>query len=140
MGQTRCRYHLGGTWSMLYYLWQDEALKAHHSAICNQVTDRECRADTYTQPTWSQCILLPARLGHSVSYSQLEEIDTALCLQKLSLSLSFPTNIHPGVFTTWDNIDRREETVSGEGTSYRVELPSKPSWSTHSHLKPFLQL
>ena len=46
--------------------------KAHHSAICSQVTDRECRTDTYTQPTWSQCILLPARLGHSVSYSQLD--------------------------------------------------------------------
>ena len=65
------------------------------------------------------------RLGHGVSYSQVEEIDTALCLQKLSLSegsVALPRNIHPGVFTTlaWDNIDRLEETVSGEGTSHRV--------------------
>ena len=75
--------------------------------------------------TWSQCILLPARLCHSVSYSQLEEMDTALCLQKLSLSegdVPLPANIHPGVFTTlaWNNIDRLEETISGEGTPHRV--------------------
>lgn len=65
------------------------------------------------------------RLGHCVSYSQLEEIDTALCLQKListESDIALPTNIHPGLFTTlaWDNIDRLEETVSGMGTSHRV--------------------
>lgn len=65
------------------------------------------------------------RLGHSVSYSQAEEIDTALCLQKLAVSgggVAIPGNIHTGIFTTvaWDNIDRLEETVSGEGTSHRV--------------------
>ena len=65
------------------------------------------------------------RLGHSISYSQMEEIDTALCLQKLSLAdrdVALPANIHPGIFTTlaWDNIDRLEETTSGGGTSHRV--------------------
>lgn len=66
------------------------------------------------------------RLGHSVSYSKVEEIDTALCLQKLSATggrgVALPSNIHPGVFTTlaWDNIDRLEETLSGEGSSHRV--------------------
>lgn len=55
----------------------------------------------------------------------MEEIDTALCLQKLSSSeseIAFPANIHPGIFTTlaWDNIDCLEETVSGKGTSHRV--------------------
>ena len=65
------------------------------------------------------------RLGHGVSYSQLQEIDTALCLQKLSLSdcqPALPRDIHPRVFTTlaWDNIDRLEETLSGEGPSHRV--------------------
>ena len=65
------------------------------------------------------------RLGHGVSYSQLQEIDTALCLQKLSLSdcqPALPRDIYPRVFTTlaWDNIDRLEETLSGEGTSHRV--------------------
>ena len=65
------------------------------------------------------------RLGHSISYSQVQEIDTALCLQKLAMSkedTALPGNIYPGVFTTlaWDNIDRLEETISGEGTSHRV--------------------
>ena len=65
------------------------------------------------------------RLGHGVSYSQVEEIDTALCLQKLERSetdVALPSNIYHGVFTTlaWDNIDRLEETTSGEGTSHRV--------------------
>ena len=65
------------------------------------------------------------RLGHSVSYSQFEEIDTALCLQKLELSrddLPLPANIYQNVFTTlaYDNIDRLEETCSGAGTSHRV--------------------
>ena len=56
------------------------------------------------------------RLGHSVFYSQAEEIDTVLCVQKLGLLKDdLPL---PGVFTTlaWDNIDR----LSGEGTSHRV--------------------
>lgn len=63
------------------------------------------------------------RLGHGVSYSQVEEIDTALCVQKLSVSegqAALPRDIHPGIFTTlaWDNIDRLEETTSGDGTSH----------------------
>ena len=65
------------------------------------------------------------RLGHGISYTQVEEIDTALCLQKLQRcqsSVALPSNIYQGVFTTvaWDNIDRLEETISGEGTSHRV--------------------
>ena len=64
------------------------------------------------------------RLGHSVSYSQIEEIDTALCLKKLSIDslIALPYSIHPNMFTTlaWDNIDRLEETLSGSGTSHRV--------------------
>lgn len=65
------------------------------------------------------------RLGHRVSYSQVEEIDTTLCLQILSQSegrVAVPRSMHAGVFTTlaWDNIDRLEETVSGESTSHRV--------------------
>ena len=58
-----------------------------------------------------------------------------LCLQKLSPSevgVPLPANIHPGVFTTlaWDNIDRLEETISGEGTSHRVNetaVQNKPA-------------
>ena len=63
------------------------------------------------------------RLGHSISYSQMEEIDTALCLQKLSLAdrdVALPANIHPGIFTTlaWDNIDRQKVQLL---ESWRVE-------------------
>ena len=60
-----------------------------------------------------------------MSYSQLEEIDTAICLQKLSQAegnVSLPSSIHHGVFSTLalDNIDRLKETVTGGGTSDRV--------------------
>ena len=66
------------------------------------------------------------RCGHGIAYSQLEEINTALCLQKLAATscneVPLPENIRPFISTTlaWDNIDRLEETLSGEGTSHRV--------------------
>jgi hypothetical protein len=66
------------------------------------------------------------RLGHAISYSQLAELDTALAMQKLAvedeLGIAIPSNIQPGVPTTvaFDNIDRLEETLSGGGTSHRV--------------------
>lgn len=55
----------------------------------------------------------------------MQEIDTALCLQKLSLSGSgtvLPAYIYLDIFTAlaWDNIDRLEETVTGGVTSHRV--------------------
>lgn len=65
-------------------------------------------------------------LGHGVSYSQLEENDTALCLQKLAASnnqkVALPASVKPYIFTNlaWDNIDRLEETLTGRGTSHRV--------------------
>lgn len=63
--------------------------------------------------------------GHSVSYLQVEEIDTALRLQKMELSrddIPLIANIYQNVFTTlaYDNIDWLEETVSGAGTSQQV--------------------
>eukprot|EP00058_Branchiostoma_floridae_P000977 XP_002586465.1 hypothetical protein BRAFLDRAFT_106667 [Branchiostoma floridae] len=72
-----------------------------------------------------ELVQLLNRLGHSVSYSTMEEISTALCLQKLSSGdgdIFLPSNLHNQVFTTlaWDNIDRLEETISGGGTSHRV--------------------
>ena len=66
------------------------------------------------------------RFGHGVSHSQLEENDTALCLQKLAANLYqttiLPGTIQPNVFTNlaWDNIDRLEETLTGKGTTHRV--------------------
>ena len=64
--------------------------------------------------------------GHGIAYSQLKEINTALCLQTLAATslndVPLPDNIRPFISTTlaWDNIDRLEETLSGEGTSHRV--------------------
>lgn len=64
------------------------------------------------------------RLGHGISYSQLVEIDTALALQKLEPqhAVPIPSNIQLRIPTTvaYDNIDRLEETLSGGGTSHRV--------------------
>ena len=66
------------------------------------------------------------KFGHGVSYSQLEENDTALCLQKLATGLNhrvaLPASIKPYVFTNlaWESIDRLEETLTGKGTSHRV--------------------
>ena len=66
------------------------------------------------------------RCEHGIAYSQVEEINTALCLQKLASTsindVPLPENIQPYINTTlgWDNIDRLEETLSGGGTSHRV--------------------
>ena len=63
------------------------------------------------------------RFGHGVSYSQLEENETALRLQKLAtesqLKVTLPTSIKPHVFTNlaWDNIDRLKETLTGKGVN-----------------------
>jgi len=66
------------------------------------------------------------RCGHEIAYSQLEEINTALCLNKMTstIEISLPDNIQPHVGTTlvWDSIDRLEETLSGGGTSHRVNV------------------
>ena len=67
------------------------------------------------------------RCGYGIAYSQIEEINTALCLQKMALTpdndIPLPENIQPHVNTTlpWDNIDRVEETLSGMGTSHPVK-------------------
>lgn len=65
------------------------------------------------------------RFCHGVSYTQLEEIDTVLCLQKLASAgdgAALPGRISSHVFTTlaFDNTDRLEETITGESTSHRV--------------------
>lgn len=65
-------------------------------------------------------------LRHWVSYSQIEELNTTLCLEKLAAMpenmIPLPDNIKPYIPTSlaWDNIDRLEETLSGKGTSHCV--------------------
>ena len=66
------------------------------------------------------------KFGHGVSYSELEENNTALCLQKLATGptqrVVIPVSIQPNVFVNlaWDNIDRLEERLTGKGTLHRV--------------------
>ena len=72
-----------------------------------------------------EIIRLLNRSGHGVSRSKLQEFDTALCLHKMSMndgSVAIPRDIKPNVQVTlaYDNIDRLEETLSGGGTSHRV--------------------
>lgn len=63
------------------------------------------------------------RLGHCCSYTKLEEIDTALCIEKLEMSESvpLPNGVYPNVPTVlaFDNIDRQEEVL-------RRRIRSKP--------------
>jgi hypothetical protein len=63
------------------------------------------------------------RLGHGIGYCQLQEIETAVAMQRLESSFPIlPETIEPEIFTmlAWDNIDNLEETLSGLGTSHRV--------------------
>ena len=61
-----------------------------------------------------------------MSYPQLEKNDKALCLQRMAANLNqkvvLPGTIRPNVFPSLvrDNIDRLEETLTGEGTNHRV--------------------
>ena len=66
------------------------------------------------------------RLGHGCSYSRLEKIEAALCMDKLEKvdvdKMPLPMCVHPPVPTVlaFDNIDRQEEVLSVAGTSHRV--------------------
>jgi len=61
-----------------------------------------------------------------LSYSQIEEIETSIALTKVQNSderrIALPRGIQASTFThlAWDNIDRCEETLSGAGTTHRV--------------------
>ena len=83
------------------------------------------------------------RLGHGLSYHQLEENETGLCRKKISSisarSIPLPQYIQPYSFPTlaFDNIDMLEETLTEKGTIFRVNgiivkwdiydpLPEKP--------------
>lgn len=61
-----------------------------------------------------------------MSYSPLEENDTALCLQKLATASNqkviLAASIKPHVFTSlaWDSINRLEEALTGKSTSHTV--------------------
>ena len=70
-----------------------------------------------------ELIKIMNKLGHSISYSKLYEVDTAYAVQKLLSSLTLiPEGIQSScqVSLVYDNIDRLEETLSGGGTTHRV--------------------
>ena len=63
------------------------------------------------------------RLGHGISRSKVAEIEAALAMQKISNTASIlPAGIQTNVQVclVFDNIDRLEETLSGDGTTHRV--------------------
>ena len=66
-------------------------------------------------------------MGHGVSYTVLEEVETESAISLIGQQQSYtyiPEGFFRDVFTmlVYDNIDRREETISGGNTSHRVEL------------------
>lgn len=59
-------------------------------------------------------------LGHCISHSAVLEYDTQLAEMQLNSANSLPVGIVPNKFSTivWDNIDFREETLTGHGTTH----------------------
>ena len=73
----------------------------------------------------TEIIKILNRLGNSISLSKLEEIITALVVMKCGEDgedIPLPKCIQKSITTIlgYDNIDRREETLDGAGTSHRV--------------------
>ena len=95
--------------------WATQTTKACTAPLCSQTLTGNI-----------QVIWLLNQVGHDVSYSQLEENDTALCLQKLTTSLKqrvalpAPIKLYVLINLGWDNIDELEETLTGKGTSHWV--------------------
>ena len=88
----------------------------------------------------TELIQILIKFGLGVSYSQLEEIDTALCPQKLAASLNqrvvLPTAIQPYTFTNlaWGHL---EETLTGKGTSHIVNGMTKMYGPARRHKKDY---
>ena len=61
---------------------------------------------------------MSSRCTHGIAYTQSEEINTTLCLQKMALTPDNDFTLPKNIQTTlaWDNIDRIEETLYGAGT------------------------
>ena len=76
------------------------------------------------------------RLGYGCSYSRLEEIDTALCKEKLEKvevgKVPLPMCLHPSVPTVlaFDNIDRKEEALYAKATYIEWKHPEQ--WDTEA--------
>ena len=94
-----------------------------------------------------ELIRIMNHLGHGISYSMLEEIDMALCLQILATEreqgVTLLTGTHfcvPTVLAV-DNIDRLKETLSGEGISHCVNgIIVQPQTASAQPMKPMSEL
>lgn len=76
-----------------------------------------------------QVITMLNRCGHTISYDNLERIETAIAteqLQKVEKDgvLAIPSNISPGCFVQCaaDNIDFNENTFDGKGTTHATSI------------------
>ena len=71
----------------------------------------------------AEIVTLLNRLGHGISYTHIEELETAMAMRQVKRyedGSVLPSNAQPGVFATfcWDNNDLKEETLSGKGTTH----------------------
>ena len=95
------------------------AAEAHYQRSCNR--DYAKSRNTKQQHTEHS-----DKTFNITAYSSLEEIDTALCIDKLSSvdsdDVTLPSNVRHSVPTvlTFDNIERQEESLTGGGTPHRV--------------------
>ncbi|CAG2186230.1 unnamed protein product [Mytilus edulis] len=89
-----------------------------------------------TQTGSSEIVKIINRFGHSVSYDQVEEIETAIA-EKMIMNteddIFIPSIIRKGVFSSfcWDNNDLCEETLSGQGTTHctnGIVIQTRPDW------------
>ena len=74
----------------------------------------------------TELITCISRLGHGVSYTKLSEISTETAYDTVENNTRddvwLPENVKPMAFTMIieDNIDRNEQTLSGYGTTHKV--------------------
>ena len=71
----------------------------------------------------AELVTILNRLGHGVSYSKLEEYETAVAekqIERQQGGIVLPSNCYHNIPATlaWDNNDLLEETLSGRGTTH----------------------
>ncbi|CAC5360782.1 unnamed protein product [Mytilus coruscus] len=89
-----------------------------------------------TQTGSSEIVKIINKFGHSVSYDQVEEIETSIAEQMIMNTeddIFIPSIIRKGVFSSfcWDNNDLCEETLSGQGTTHctnGIVIQTRPDW------------
>ena len=71
----------------------------------------------------AEVVMTLNKFGHGISYTALEELETAMAEKQIrhqSSGCVLPSNIVPGVFSIfcYDNNDLQEETLNGKGTTH----------------------